>query len=396
MFKKTALTILTLLLSTPLAHSFNKSSLKLLESPFVFQAQQNLPPDVSYIFADLKFDGERLQLCEFGPCPYAGLTDAPVHVDNQQVLLTSPYWELFWHFLNEFNIPMIRIGGWDPMEANKILHTLHGKRYQSIDGFLSDHTFQDLFETKGSPIKSINHALALIVFTGSGSAHKRYHNLTLDHPNLIFINHYLNKIVSRKDTTNMLCKQPNLAHFKPKSKICPTTYTPTLAQSIINEFDTSHYLIKPLSSMRGSGIIMVTKKDLDPTLKTLFDKASSNKKSIYKAGFWLDKKQKQFIAEAYAPSKKVRFDGELYDPTMRLICFLAHNRGVITIHVVGGYWKTPRYPLNKKCDLTLKHITEAGVGERRAIAPHDLKIAKRLCADLMYNVYSTVLARSIT
>ena len=44
---------------------------------------------------------------------------------------------------------------------------------------------------------------------------------------------------------------------------------------------------------------------------------------------------------------------------MRIMCLLHHNQGMITITVIGAFWKIPAYSLDDQVSLTEKHVTRA-------------------------------------
>src|SRR5438105_280604 len=73
--------------------------------------------------------------------------------------------------------------------------------------------------------------------------------------------------IDKYKMTSLFNNHPLLATIKPEWGLYPKTYTPTLADQIIQDIPSDFFVIKPRGSFVGRGVIIVAKKNLDSTLK---------------------------------------------------------------------------------------------------------------------------------
>src|SRR5579872_2155697 len=112
-----------------------KNILSLLDDTLEVDVKKNklvsrdLPADISFLFADLKFTGDQIKICEFGGI-MAGVHDTQVMVNNKEETVVSPYWSLFWHYLKQYNTPIWYVG--DKMPAiTKELFAVDGQYFEN-------------------------------------------------------------------------------------------------------------------------------------------------------------------------------------------------------------------------------------------------------------------------
>ncbi len=364
-----------------------------LKNPCIQKIQEDLPPDISFIFADLKFDGKSIKVCEFGPATYAGITETRMCINGVDETVKSPFWNFFWNYIQGFDKPFWRVGGWE--KGARPMLTLSGGYYiKDMLTLIKDPFFKQCLHGAEKRIIKIADAKGIIVFTGGEKSDKILKKCIKQNPGLMQINRHVHAIVSHKNKTNLLFSDPELAEYKPKFKICQKQYTPNLAANIIKELEAAFYVIKPFSSLGGVGVIMVAAHDLDETLHNMLDKSYKSNNPAFT--YWKRDKKDSFIIEAYAPSKNIIVSEQPYDPTMRLVCFLSHDQGGIMMHVIGGYWKTPIKHLLEEGTLNEKHITAPHKGLRIALSHDDFQDAKVLFAQMMLKAYPRMLKSSLT
>ena len=88
----------------------SKNTLSLLTDTLEVNIQQadTLPTDISFLFADLKYQGTELKICEFGGVS-AGMGNTNVLINGKKEILVRPFWGHFWHYLKQFEIPIWNI-----------------------------------------------------------------------------------------------------------------------------------------------------------------------------------------------------------------------------------------------------------------------------------------------
>ena len=140
---------------------------------------------------------------------------------------------------------------------------------------------------------------------------------------------------------------------------------------------------------------MTTKQDLARYLKAILKEKSKLTGSPYQdLLYWQTDDNENFYVQEYVPSKKIIVNEKEYDPTMRVAFFLNHDQGVITVHVVAGYWKIPSKGLNEVGTLTEKHITRPSSGKLFTGIPvrsQDFKQVKELLVQVLPALYTKML-----
>lgn len=373
--------------------STNALSVLQTENISVKSGPANFQPDISYLFADLKFDGDSLKVCELGPSPQAGNPPSKHIINGQKEVMYSPYWSIFWHYLKQFNLPVWCVGGADKIDLDE-LRRCGGNYISDYSELWSNSAFQLCAQKQSSHKFMISDFAAIVVFAKRATKNQIKY-FKEQHPNVLVINEHTGIFASNKDVANPLFCQNDLAQYKPRCGIYPKIYTPELAQDIIADLGTDTFIIKPIGSLQSNGVIMVTQQDLDEILRLIITKDPQLKKSQHRSlQHWRFNKKSSFIVEAYASSKTLWVKCKPYDPTMRLVFCLSHENGITEITVLGGFWKIPLKNLNERASLTEKHITIPYSGEEYiglAISERDMAKAKGLLTDMLSKLYPKML-----
>lgn len=124
--------------------------------------------------------------------------------------------------------------------------------------------------------------------------------------------------------------------FRPRSRLIAKDPQEGLADEIRRAIPAERYVVKPLDSMQGMGVLVVDAADLESALKQAIDGQGD---------YWGKDENPAFLVEEYAASKPVKYKGRAFDGTMRVAFTVLHDAGGIRIHVLDSYWKLPSEPI---------------------------------------------------
>lgn len=391
----TMILILLALYNTAYTKNLSPNALSILNTTFISKKLEptDIEPDISYLFADLKFDGDSLKICEFGPCPYAGMPTSTLIINGKHEIIKSPYWGIFWHYLKKFDIPVWCVGGKQKIHFPELKRS-NGQFVANLLALKKNPKFKECVQKPFASKSRIADFAAIVIFAHGNKAHK-VAMFEKQYPNVLVVNQKIGKFACHKNLMNPLFAQENLNDYKPRCSIYAKRYTSDLAQKIKSDLCTDTFIIKPIGSLQSRGVIMVTEQDLDTTLRMILTNDRALKNATHRSlRFWHNNNSSEFIVEAYAPSKTISVRSKHYDPTMRLVFCLSYENGIITTNVIGGFWKTPVKALNENGSLTQKHITIPFSGDEYvglAISEKDMSTAKQLLASMLGHLYAKIL-----
>ncbi len=187
-------------------------------------------------------------------------------------------------------------------------------------------------------------------------------NLREKYPGVIIMDAALYSNIRNKHVMDALLKSsPKLSNLRPISKIYPKKYSKNLVHSIFQEIESDIFVIKPISSTKGQGVIIIDKDNLDSTLEYILSKEnkralSSNPESAY--SYWASDKQALFLVEQFIESIPVeapQFDNKLYDGTMRVVGLLLYHQQKVKFELLEAHWKLPKKSISDIGTITEKH-----------------------------------------
>lgn len=329
-----------------------------------------LPADITFVCADIKYKDGQLKFCECGDGLYMSFRTANVAINDKDMHLVSPYWGIFWHYLAQFDLPIWHVEARGEAHAMALeeLAKIGGKYVNSISMLAKDTLFKKLSRRPLSAYNNIKKYLGIVVYRARDER-QRENKIITDfkkaHPQFLYVNRFACPFMRRKDTTFALFEQAGLSSFLPRLKLYDTHYTPALTASILRDFQgVDRFVIKPTSSTLSCGVNVIDKKDLDAFLKLILKDKQKLTSEIHRCfTYWRLCNPTKFVVSEYAPSREIIKDGHPYDPTMRIVFMMHHNKGIIGVNVIAGFWKIPVTPLDeKKGSLTDKHVTIAHSG----------------------------------
>jgi len=358
---------------------------------FLSPELNSYPAETSFWIIDLKFDDQtnELKICELGNGRYAGFKG--YHALYGQGVI----WQRFWRFLELLHIPLWYVGSSFERETLRGKNVINGTSIPLITNFspTKNSRFNGIFD----PQNILSHD-GLLVFHSSKTSKENTQSIKKRFPRIMQLNEATNRFISNKKETNLLFEgDSQLMHYKPKFKIYKKQYYPTLAEQIMNDLACKIFVIKPLNSSQGNGIIIVEKENLDETLKLIFSTDGSLEKfktnpSYY---FWKKDSNKEFLVEEYAQSKKILVGKNYYDPTMRVVCFLYNHNGYVRSTFFASYWKLPEKPLNKEGSLTQKHKSKIIPGKSCSarVAAADFETVSTMLSEALPRLYTKMLGK---
>jgi len=364
-------------------------TLTLLPSPLHAKRLKN-KEDISCMIIDFKFDGKTIKILEFGRLEMSRLEG------HEQLYGQGKIWKKLWKYLHRFDLPIWYVGRkfTDDKTIRQFdyLEKLGGSYHRNFSTVETDPTFIKLAKSKIKTPKGIkNYKGILIDKFHKGSKLK---NLKKEYPDFIVINSRSVDYCANKYKASQLFEMTKLDKYKPTWKAYPSTYSPTLANEIVKDLQCDTVVIKPLSSSKGKGVIIVDKQNLDKTLKKIFTnrEALRTEKDVA-FNYWADYNRDIFLVECFEQSKPVCVEKKEYDATMRTIVIMAHDKGKTTFKTIGFYWKLPIKSLSKEGTLLEKHKSKIKKGKTSSakVSKKDRKKIIRILKKIMPKLYRKML-----
>jgi hypothetical protein len=357
------------------------------------QLSENLE-DITCLIVDLKYDGNTLKILEFGEI------NKSLFWGHKKLFGSGIMWKRLWLYLKQFNLPIWYVGhiigeGADPKYRNIAYKTF--KRY---GGRLTE----DFYTIKRDPIfKKLtsqentcheDQKVGIIVTRHHNMSRTTMRNFKEEYPQFIFLNKAAVKHVNNKYKTALLFNTPELQQYRPLWKTYKKEYSSTLAQTIISDLKNIEiFVIKPLDAVKGHGVLMVHKNELDNTLRTILtDKQKLLKINDNSYSWWYRDKNNDFLVEEYVASKPVFYNGKNHDGTIRMVFTLAKNNDTIDLTFLSGYWKFSLHALDDNVPLTQLYKSKSGCTQPSLpISSEDQNHMEELLRKVLPPIYQNML-----
>lgn len=331
------------------------------------------PDGLSFCIVDLKFDGQKIKICEFGQGFDSGFKGYDALYGKGQL------WAKFWAALASLKKPLWLLG-------SQLKRDLAPDSYKKAGGYVA-HAINE--------IKSFSSPFILMV-CGTHKKNFSAFEFKKNHPECIILDEVTKKFVSNKYETCLLFDDHELATYRPRFMLIPKEYTPTLTYDIAQQLNSQYIVIKPINASLGRGIVAIEPPQLDCALLILCKKQNSSlaphDEDSY--AYWASDREKFFIAEEFVPSKTILVDSKPYDPTMRVAFVLFNNAGTPCVSFLDAYWKLPTKSLNEQGTFTELHKSHV-VSKTKCSAPVDPSdfesVKAQLCL-LLPQIYLKMLA----
>lgn len=373
--------------------------------------------DISYLFADVKYDGEKFKILELGEGKNGG------YRTWDGVFEKGKIWKGFWNQLATFNIPLIYVGKLPSKHAiNKLGITLQdkiswntfkehgGAGFSSLRKLERSSFFNKLVkEEKEFDERSIKTYKGILVFKYRDDREPRHlrelESFKKRYPQFLVLDRVSRPFAANKELTDILFDDDDLRQFRPQTRVYKKHYSRNLAKRINSDFNCQKYVIKPLNSGMSNGVVVVPKKKLDKALKRITRNSPSMHASTYNYrptsttswGYWKGDRNPGFIVEEYVPSKELSVHGRRFDPTIRVCFVVHHDEGRIAVNYLEGWWKIPTRSLDDNCCLTQKHVSQFR-GDLKTLPPEKMRISdedtahiQTIMRDMMPKMYLKML-----
>jgi hypothetical protein len=352
------------------------------------------PADLSFLVIDLKFNYDKgVQICEIQQGILSGFEGYDfLHGEKGLVARTftdtlSSYGKPVWFY--EKDIVDINM--------HKRFNQIY-KPFKNISELQSDGTFVSAASGSVSDPHQIEAYHGIYVgyidnITDSlARFRERYPGLIpMDHP---FAEFYRDKL----NMNRLFSEDDDLKRFKPACSYFKKGYTPTLAQEIIQNIGTNIVVIKPITTFKGKGVIIVKAEDLDSTLKYIFsDSKKLRQDSDLSYSWWFKDKSENFLVEEFVPSDTVyvpHLKNKPYDGTMRVVALVAYDQLETSIQFIETHWKLPPKSLNEKGSLNQKHKSFADIPHYAFVSPEINTVVEQQLSEALLKLYKKLLTKN--
>lgn len=344
-------------------------------------------PDISFGIADIKYDGNALKILEFGE----GTISMFKGFDSLHG--SGAMWSLIWEYFSQ-KCPNLCLVDYDlnaPLKRAAVgYHTLaknHGITCDNLDTLLRFPAFKHNAQSHEPQVVVIRHYKA---------TNQEFQDFAARFPSTIICNTAISPFVNHKNKTDHLFTG-DLRRYRPYSTLITKKDAGKQAAAILAKSDAPAFVIKPVSSSRGRGVLFALRDQLEAMIKKI---TSLNKRTPItfseNVEFWRSNTDAHFLIESCEASKSVIVDGDPYDATLRLVYGLSHKDGYVEASAIGYYWKLPALPLNARGSFIEKKLSRIVEGNQCAadIAPEDEAIVTATMLPILNTVYTTMLQRN--
>ena len=352
------------------------------------------PVDISFMIADIKFNGDSLKVLEFGEGTRSKFKGFDALYGDGKI------WSRFWNYLSQFNLPMWYVG--PQLRTQPAKDQISFNEFTELGGSYCPSKQELTKQLHKKPVARLNEATKIEDY--SGIAMFRHQNASSPqaiefkkhNPHAIILNYASAPYVNNKFLSNTLFESPDVENYKPLWKKYPKRYTKKLAKQVIEDIPADIYVIKPINAFKGNGIIMTTKSRLDFMLKNIINKTAIVRNSPNPTyNHWGKDTNDVFIVERFEHSKTIWTDGKPYEPTLRMVFTLHYSEKIITITFLGSYWKLPMRSLDEPG--TLVERTKSSIdpeGKRPSsvvVDAADMEQAKTILSQVLPKLYIKML-----
>ncbi len=343
---------------------------------------RTIKAEVSYLFADVKFDGTSLKILELGEGKNGGFRSFDA------IFAEGRIWEKFWNYITSLNLPVFYMGPVptdDPI--NKIGISLNEKIAWPTFMQKSGRVAFSMGELEArEDFKALDQGAP----RGDGSRIADYNGILVykfrddrepdslveleqfkqAHPSILVLDCVSRPFAANKHLNDILFRSSaDTAQYRPACGLYSKKYHAGLAPQIITELGGEYFVIKPLDSGMSNGIIVSSREFLPVDLQRVLGFASAtNDPHPYTFNYrptetqsyeyWKGDTHRNFLVEAYAPSRIIEVLGKKYDATIRVVFGLVHDGDQIHVKFFENWWKLPPKALDEYATLTLKHVSQ--------------------------------------
>ena len=340
--------------------------------------------DVSFGIADIKYDNESLKILEFGE----GTRSMFSGYDS--LYGVGAMWRNIWDFLSQQNriLHFVDKDLTTPAARRTVaytrLSTHRGIGCSALHTLLNHPRF-----TPNTP------SLTIIRHDPAHAPH--LHELAQIFPETLICNAAIAPFVNNKKESDKLFSG-TLRQFRPWALTINKQAVHNAVPAILQACPAAAFVIKPLASCKGNGVLFASRENLATTLQTILQPAQRGPKTLSpNEAFWRHDKNTELIIESCETSKTVLVDGAPYDATLRVVYGLTHRPQRIQSCILGMYWKLPTTPLNQKGSLQDKKLSHIGAASGKCaapVSPEDAEAITAIVQPLLAQIYDQMISSS--
>lgn len=346
-----------------------EDSLTVLAAARHFPAPQlaSSPANITFGCADIKYDGKRVMICECGDGIYMSLRPTNVEFAGTRYWETAPFWGLVWPYFASFGLPVWFVEDKGPKYAlaTEVLTRVGGKYSPTLSQLEQDPIFKKRCKRGFKQSSSIRDYAGIIVYRAKDERSRdgaEFIKFKQRHPEFLYVNDKSRYHLIRKHKTYELFQNAGLEDFVPQNIVLKSEYDENLARVIASKLKFEKYVVKPTFSSLSMGVNVVDRKGLDGLLKLIFKDKHLIPKDAHRChNYWRSPyASKEFVAAEHMQSKPIEMGGKLYDPTLRVMFVMHHDKDEVVVNILGAFAKIPVKSLSdQKATLTEKHVTIA-------------------------------------
>ncbi|MEI8364905.1 MAG: hypothetical protein WCF65_00670 [Parachlamydiaceae bacterium] len=350
-----------------------------------------LPADISLFMIELKYEeNEGVKICEIQPLSQSSFEGCDYVYQQKDIVglrvcqFLSQFGKSFWfvkpHIAHEKMGKLFSAQGWKPFPSLKNL-------YQS-------KKFLQLARKPVCDPTNISsyHAILFMRLSEIGDLRNGYSMLS---GVLLIDRASVNSMTDKYTQSLLFTGHPVLENIKPKWGLFPKKYSEQLVAEIKNKIDSDMLVIKPLTAIRGRGVIIINNSDLDTTLQSILNKnigLTENPDRGY--SYWANDSSTSFLVEEFIKTTPVpvpTLDNQSYDVTMRLAVALVYHQNSIYLHFLGDYCNLSDTPIDDDGSLNDKHKTSLRMPQTILIQPAARKEIQELLSKPLVMMYKCML-----
>ncbi len=346
--------------------------------------------DISFVIFDLKYNvRDGIKICETQPISLSKLSGYDYLMEEDGLVQG-----MLCDYISKFQCPVWYMEKTVCDPKLKIKFAERGwKNFENFNKLVADDAFIKASSTRVNDPYNLNdyHGIVYVRPTQNISLVE----LRRKYPGVIVLDAALYSHIRDKHSMDFLLKSsPKLSTLRPVSKIYPKVFSKDLVESIFQDIKSDIFVIKPLNSTKGFGVIIIDKDNLESTLEYLFTKENkskllSNPDQTY--NYWATDRERSFLVEQFIESdylKAPQFDNKLYDCTMRVIAILFYHQKKSELDVLAGYWKLPIKSVSEEGTLIEKHKSYAKIPHFLKVDPEIIEKVKQQLQDGFQELYT--------
>lgn len=352
----------------------------------------SFPADITFLIADLKYSNKQgVKICEIQPASLSTFKGYD-YVNSDYGLVPKQ----FCRFIKKFQKT-----GWyvfKDVSENKFKDILYEKRWypeESLESLMDNPEFTALSKLPVKDPSNLRHYHGVLYARSWRSI--PIEEFRAQHPGIVLIDAAVSPYKGDKLLMNqLLMSDERLKKIRPMWNCYLKHYDKELVGQIKRDIPTDIFVIKPLRSTRGKGVLIVSKEELGPTLEYILTENKEILKKNPDASFshWARDTCDGFIIEEFAESDPVvmkELNNQAYDATMRVVFALIYHKKKIGIAFFGGYWKLPQKSLFELGTLTEKHRSYGHENNFSSVKPEIMQQVEEELKESMMILYHLML-----